>query len=149
MNTIYDKATLTATLNRIDKLTPATTPQWGKMNASQMLEHCSRALDYAVGNDRPKRLLIGRLLGGFMKKQYYNNTPWGKNTPTAPNFKVADTPDFEASKKRLTTLVKQFSEGGEAKCTTHPSAFFGHLTPAQHGLGMYKHLDHHLTQFGV
>lgn len=149
MNTIYDKANLTAVLERINKLTPETAPQWGKMNVSQMMEHCSRALDYATGKDKPKRLLIGRFFGSFIKKQYYNDKPWDRNLPTAPKFVVTDLPAFAETKQRLTSLVKEFGEGGEAKCTTHPSAFFGYFTPAQHGMGVYKHLDHHLTQFGV
>ena len=45
--------------------------------------------------------------------------------------------------------VRQFSEGGETRCTRHPHPFFGSLTPQAWSRGMYKHLDHHLRQFGV
>lgn len=149
MKSLFDKDTLHETLRRIESLTPATQAVWGKMNVSQMMEHCSRALDYATGKDKPKRMLLGYLIGGFLKKEYYNDRPVGKNLPTAPKFVVTDTPDFEVTKQRFTGLVKAFGEGGEAKCTRHPSAFFGHFTPEQHGIGAYKHIDHHLTQFGV
>lgn len=39
--------------------------------------------------------------------------------------------------------------GGEKVCTTHPHPIMGSYTPAEWGKGMYKHLDHHLRQFGV
>ena len=45
--------------------------------------------------------------------------------------------------------MREFHQGGEAKCTRHPHPFFGALTPAEWSRGMYKHLDHHLRQFGV
>ncbi len=149
MKSLFDPASLSSTVKRIEKLTPETQPLWGKMNVSQMMEHCARALDYSTGKTKPRRLLIGILFGSFIKKKYYNDISWDKNLPTAPNFKMTDTPEFNVTKKRLLDLVKEFGEGGEAKCTRHPNAFFGQFEPAQHGQGQYKHLDHHLTQFGV
>ncbi len=149
MKTLYDNSSLQEMKNRIEKLTPEMTPTWGKMNPAQMMEHCSRALDFSTGKDNPPRLFIGYILGPIFKSQYYNDKPWSKNSPTAPNYIVTDQQDFDKTKNRLLGLIKEFSDGGESKCTTHPSPFFGKLTPQQHGLGQYKHLDHHLQQFGV
>jgi transposase InsO family protein len=50
---------------------------------------------------------------------------------------------------RLKDCVREFHQGGEAKCTRHPHPFFGNLTPQEWSRGMYKHLDHHLRQFGA
>lgn len=149
MRTLYAPEALNEMVSRIEKLTPATAGQWGKMNVSQMMEHCSRALDLAAGKEKPPRMLLGYLLGSFMKSTYYNDKPWDKNTPTAKSFVVVDTPEFEKTKQRLLAVLNEFSKGGPEKCTTHPSPFFGHLTPEQHGMGQYKHLNHHLQQFGV
>jgi len=38
---------------------------------------------------------------------------------------------------------------GPAGCTKHPHSFFGKLTPEEWAILSYKHLDHHLRQFGV
>jgi hypothetical protein len=149
MKTIYEPQALQELLGRLEKLTPATTPNWGVMNAAQMMEHCSRALEFSAGRSKPPRLIIGYILGPLFKPMYYNDKPWGRSTQTAPNYIVKGQPEFDATKKRLAELIKEFSEGGEAKCTTHPSPFFGKLTPRQHGLGQYKHLDHHFQQFGI
>ncbi len=149
MKSLYDKGILVEVSNRIEKLNPDTKALWGQMNVSQMMEHCARALDYATGKTKEPRMFIGLILGPLFKSMYYNDTLWGKNTRTAEVFKVIGTPDFEKTKLRLTLLVHTFSKGGPENATTHPSPFFGKLTPEQHGLGQYKHIDHHLRQFGV
>lgn len=149
MKSLYEKQSLQEINSRIEKLTPETKQLWGKMNVAQMMEHCARALDFSTGKNKPPRMFLGYILGPIFKTQYYNDKPWSKNSPTAPNYLVTDQQNFDQTKSRLLNLIKEFSEGGEAKCTTHPSPFFGSLTPAQHGMGQYKHIDHHLQQFGV
>ena len=149
MKSIYEKSVLQEVIARVEKLKVETKPVWGKMNPAQMMEHCSLIFDYATGKNKPPRMFIGYILGPIFKKQYYNDEPMRKNSPTATNYIVSTQQDFEKAKSRLLNLVKEFSEGGEAKCTTHPSPFFGNLTAEQHGMGQYKHLDHHLQQFGV
>ena len=72
-----------------------------------------------------------------------------QNSPTAPALLVKDDPDFETERARLDGLIDRFATGGAAACTTHPHAFFGKLTPDQWSILVYKHLDHHLRQFGA
>jgi transposase InsO family protein len=62
---------------------------------------------------------------------------------------IADKRDFAREQEQLKVCVRQFHEGGEERCTKHPHSFFGPLTPQEWATGMYKHLDHHLRQFGV
>ncbi len=149
MQSIFEPATLEEVKQRINKLQPASQRQWGKMDAAQMMAHCSVSLEVAAGKKFPPRMFIGRILGPFLKSVFSNEKPLEKNTPTEKSYIVADLHDFEKEKAGLTDLVIQFSVGGEAKCTAHPHSFFGKLTPAEWGTGMYKHLDHHLRQFGV
>jgi LPS sulfotransferase NodH len=49
----------------------------------------------------------------------------------------------------LGALIERFAAAGLAGCTMHPHSFFGRLTPQEWAVLMYKHLDHHLRQFGV
>jgi hypothetical protein len=72
-----------------------------------------------------------------------------RNSPTAKTLVVADKRDLAAEQKRLCGLIDQFCAAGPAGCTTHPHSFFGPLTPEEWAALMYKHLDHHLRQFGV
>lgn len=136
-------------LTRLEKLRPDITPIWGKMNSAQMMAHNSAALEYACGDWQGKQVFIGKVLAPFMKSNFYNDKPLPKNSPTAPRFIVADLRDFEKEKSRLIALIKRFHSGGAEKVTTSPNMFYGPLTPEQWGMGVYKHLDHHLSQFGI
>jgi hypothetical protein len=102
----------------------------------------------ASGRLNLPRVFIGRLLGPFVKPIYTNEKPLPQNSPTARELVFADPRDFALEQEQLKLKLKQFHEGGEAKCTKHPHPFFGALTPQDWSRGMYKHLDHHLRQFG-
>lgn len=149
MRNLFQPDALAEILQRINKLTPSSQRQWGKMDVAQMLAHCSSTLEVAIGKKNLPRLFIGRILAPFMKSNAYNDKPIPKNSPTDKSFIIADPKDFEKEKSRLISLVKEFANGGEGKVTTHPHSFFGRLTPVQWSQSTYKHLDHHLTQFGV
>lgn len=134
---------------RIEKLQPAVQRQWGKMDVAQMMAHCSAALDMASGKVILPRIFIGRLIGPLVKPIYTSEKPFSKNNPTAPTLVVSDQRDFQREQEQLKLRVLEFQQGGGANCTRHPHPFFGSLTPYEWGRGMYKHLDHHLRQFGA
>jgi hypothetical protein len=149
MKNFFEQETVHELISRIDTLQPATQRQWGKMDVAQMMAHCSAALDMASGRLVLPRLLIGRLIGPFVKPIYTNEKPFSRNSPTDKKLVVSDQRDFAREQEQLRRCVRQFHEGGEARCTKHPHPFFGDLTPQQWSRGMYKHLDHHLRQFGA
>jgi hypothetical protein len=149
MKSLFEKSAVDEILARLEKITPQSQRQWGKMNVDQMLAHCGNGLEMAMGIINPRRLLIGRLIGGLLKSVYTGEKPFSRDSPTSEEIKVNTSKDFATEKNRLTKLVKQFSDGGESICTKHPHPFFGKLTPSEWGIGMYKHIDHHFKQFGV
>ena len=119
------------------------------MNVAQMLSHCSACMDMATGHLNLPRSFIGRILGPIAKPLYTNEKPLSQNSPTARELVRADARDFNREQEQLRAKVQQFFAGGEPKCTRHPHPFFGPLTPQEWSRGSYKHLDHHLRQFGV
>ena len=147
MQNLFEEATFEQINERLESLSPNSKGQWGKMEAEQMLAHCSAVLVLATGQATYPRSFIGRIMGTFIKATYYNEKQLARNSPTDSNFLIKDQRDFDVEKKRLIRLIKQFHDGGEAKCTSNPHPFFGKLTPEQWAIGMYKHLDHHLRQF--
>lgn len=149
MESLFSAETTDKSIARINQLTVESAAVWGKMNVAQMLAHCSETMEVARGQRQIKRGVLSYLLGGMMKKQFYNDSPVRKNSPTHPSFIMVSEFDLEQEKKRLTDHLVAFHEGGESACTSDPHAFFGTMTKAQWGIGMYKHLDHHLQQFGV
>jgi hypothetical protein len=149
MKNLFQTEAVDEIVRRINTLTPNSTRQWGKMEVAQMLAHCTASMEVATGEKSPPRMFIGRILGSFFKSSFTNDKPLQKNAPTDKSFLVIDQRNFEKEKAKLLDIVKRFSAGGPEKVTRHPHSFFGKLKPMQWATGMYKHLDHHLKQFGV
>lgn len=149
MKNLFTKDDSIEILGRIDKLGHDSQPEWGKMNVAQMLAHCASFQDIANGNSLPKRHLLGRLIGWYVKPLFYNDKPLDRNLPTDRSILIVDEKDFEAERHALKQRIVEFQSNGPEKCTKHPHPFFGNFTPEQWGIGSYKHLDHHLRQFGV
>jgi hypothetical protein len=118
------------------------------MDVAQMMAHCSATLEMASGKFVAKRTLLGRIVGPRVRHVLSDDSPFPRDRPTAKELKVGVC-DFTQEHKRLKERVRQFHEGGESQCTSHPHPFFGKITPLEWSTGMYKHLDHHLKQFGV
>lgn len=136
-------------IERIDKLTPITFSQWGKMNVSQMLEHCQQPIKVAFGDLNIKPGILLKLFGPMVKKSLMGPKPLRKDTPTLKEFKVSRSPDFESAKNELKAMVQRFASEGHAciKSDTHP--IFGKMSLKEWDELQWKHLDHHLRQFGV
>lgn len=149
MNTIFNPSDYENIRKRIENLKPDAARQWGKMDSAQMLAHVSETVRMAIGEVKLKRIFLSYIFGPLVKKSYLGPKPFKPGSPTAAEFTIADPRDFEKEKTRLLELVKRLHEGGEAKVTRHPHGFFGELTPEQWGVTQWKHLDHHLRQFGA
>ena len=149
MKNLFQPDAVGEVISRIDKLQATAERQWGKMDAAQMLAHCSASLEMASGRMVCPRIFIGRIIGPLFLPIYSNDKPFSKNSPTDVKLVVSDLRDFTREREQLKVRVRQFYEGGEAGCTKHPHPFFGALTPHEWGTGMYKHIDHHLRQFGA
>lgn len=149
MKSLFDRAAADEVLARIERLQANTGRQWGKMDVAQMLAHCSGSMDMALGKTQQKWSLLGRLIGRFVRDHLTSDEPMPRNAPTSKELKITDACDFAREQARLIRCVHDFQQAGEAACTKHPHPFFGPVTPTEWGKGMYKHLDHHLRQFGV
>jgi hypothetical protein len=150
MESLFARACVDEVQQRLSRLQPGQPRQWGKMNPAQMLAHCSLGLEMAAGEIRPPRALVGRILGPVIKPVAFREAePMRRNSPTAKELVIKDDRDFETERKRLSGLIDRFAAAGPTGCTAHPHAFFGSLTPDEWAVLMYKHLDHHLRQFGA
>ncbi|MDO3410928.1 DUF1569 domain-containing protein [Saccharibacillus sp. CPCC 101409] len=149
MKNLYDPIPAEEIAQRIDRLSPESAPGWGTMQAAQMLAHCSAFQDIPMGRSFPPRGLLGRFVGKFASPLFYNDKPLPLNMSTIPTIVIADERDFTAEKRGLLQKIAVLQSDGPEKCSVHPHPFFGRLTPEQWGKGLYKHLDHHLKQFGV
>ena len=149
MKTLFDATTNSEMINRIEKLTPSSHRQWGKMNVSQMLVHCTNGIEMAMGTRKMKPIFIGRIIGRFFKAGVLNDQPMKKSTPTVKEMVIVNTDEFETEKQRLINVVKAFNEAGKNGIPVHDHPFFGKMTTDEWGISATKHLDHHLGQFNV
>jgi hypothetical protein len=150
MKNLFEPAAKDEIKMRIDSLTPRSEHLWGTMNAAQALAHCAIGLEIATGDKRPPRALIGYILGPIFKPLVLkNDDPMRRNSPTVKGMVVADERILEREQKHLCGLIDRFVAAGPAGCATHPHSFLGRLTPEEWAILAYKHLDHHLRQFGA
>ena len=149
MNSLFDPRDLAAMLARIESLRPDSARHWGKMSVAQMLAHCQQPLRVALGELPLRRSLIGFLFGRMAKKQLLAAKPWKQGMPTAPEFRITDAREFAAEQRSLLALVQRFGEAGPAALTKLPHPFFGPLSTDEWQALQWRHLDHHLRQFGA
>jgi hypothetical protein len=62
---------------------------------------------------------------------------------------IKGQPEFEAERNNLIKLIQQFQLGGATTLTSNPHPFFGKMNTDEWNALMFKHLDHHLRQFGA
>ena len=147
MEDIFDPIANKKIVDRIENLALS---QWGKMTVSQMLLHCQQPIKVANGTlDVKANWLLSFLFGKAAKKKLCQPQPFGKGMPTAKEFKITHEPNFETAKKELIELVSDFARLGpdSIKIAKHP--FFGEMSTKEWNALHWKHLDHHLKQFGA
>jgi len=150
MKTLFDQDAADEMKARLARLGPDSERQWGTMTAAQAVAHMNGGFALAFGELRPSRKFVGRILGPIIKPlAFKDDAPMRKNSPTVDEMVVRSEPNLEAERVRLRGMIDRFVAGGPAACTSHPHSFFGPLTPTEWAILMYKHVDHHLRQFGV
>ncbi|HUL42953.1 MAG TPA: DUF1569 domain-containing protein [Bacteroidota bacterium] len=150
MKSLFDKSDCQEMKGRIQNLQDSSRAQWGTMSVTQMMAHCQQPLRIALGLTTSKRSVAGVLFGKFArKKMMIPEESFRKNLPTDKSFVVANTLTFGEERETLLKLVEQFSGRGASGIPTNIHPFFGRLNPHEWDVLTWKHLDHHLRQFGA
>jgi len=137
-------------IERINSLTHESPGLWGKMTVAQMLAHCNVTYEmvYETRHSKPN-FFMGFILKTFVKSKVTSETPYKQSLQTAPAFIVTDVKDFEAERARLISYIGKTQELGESYFDGKESLSFGKLSKSEWNNMFYKHLDHHLRQFGA
>jgi len=144
---VFDREAREEMRTRMARIQPDTRPQWGKMNAGQMLAHVNSALRMALGDlaaqPKPSPLTFPPLRWLVIYK-----LPWPHGTPTAPELIATPPGEWRAELATFGDLVERLGARGPAgEWPRHP--VFGRMSGKLWGDLTYKHADHHLRQFGV
>jgi hypothetical protein len=148
MPTLFDPQVRTAILDRVSRLAPARTPVWGRFTAPQMVCHVSAALRQSLGE-----LDAGPPSGPFtrfpMNWLVIHVLPWPKGKGKSPReFLTTPPSSWTADVSHLRDLIERFAARGP-EAVWPASRVFGRISGSSWGVLEFKHLDHHLRQFGV
>jgi hypothetical protein len=150
MKKLYDAGVAAEMNNRVHQLTHQSVALWGKMSTEQMLSHVQVPMKLALGDIRMRRHIFGYIFGPKAKQQLLKEIPFAKNLPTDPRFKrKGNDHNFLVEKNRVMDLLDRFVDIDPAAIGRYPHPFFGTMTQEEWGVLLWKHLDHHLQQFGV
>lgn len=150
MKNVFDLNDSNEIINRINQLSPETKGLWGKMTVAQMLAHCNVSYEMAFENIHlAPNAFVKFILKLFVKATVVGETPYKKSSQTAPAFIIKEDKDFAKEKDRLINYIKKTLELGESYFDGKKSLSFGVLNKTEWNNMFYKHLDHHLSQFGV
>jgi hypothetical protein len=133
--------------DRVQRLRTDLQPQWGRMSAVQMVAHLADSLRMASGElEVAPRKVPFRY--SPLKEFVLYVLPIPKELPTSPELIARKPGDFTTEvaelREQLNGIVQR---GAEALAPEHPA--FGTLSARQWGVLIYRHMDHHLRQFGV
>jgi hypothetical protein len=148
MKSIFDATIQKEITDRINSLSSSNQALWGKMDLLQMVRHCILCDDMYLGNIKIKRAFIGRLIGKpLLRKILKDDAPFHKNSPTSPVLKTEkEDGNLESKKEEWLSSINKYNNFNNPNFV-HP--FFGPMTKDQIGYLSYKHIDHHLRQFGA
>ena len=135
-------------LLRIERLSPEAERRWGIMDPALLLPHLARGLRRALG-EIPTTPPPGRLRPALLRFFFVHHLPWPEGKLKAPPGAFDLAPgNWESHRQEVVDLVQRFAQSRpEDLGQFHPS--LGRMTARDWDVLMYRHLDHHLRQFGV
>src|SRR5687768_14782704 len=104
MKSLFNARDSQELVDRINSLTAASKPLWGKMHVAQMLAHAQQPLKVALGELKLKQGVLGFLFGKMAKRQLLAGADMKRNLPTAREFVVKTDVLFDEEKKKLIAL---------------------------------------------
>lgn len=151
MENIFDAKTAQNYIERINKLTPETQRKWGKMSVDQVLAHMNVAYSFIFEPEKQKKpnFIAKFLLSNFVKPKIVNDKPYKQSLPTSPVFIISDERNFEDEKKKLIGNIQRVQQLGKDAFEDKENTSFGKMTSQEWNNMLAKHLNHHLSQFGV
>lgn len=133
---------------RVSKLRPESPALWGKMTAPEMICHVADQLRVALGDRMAEPVRsIARFWPLKLLVIYVVPPPKGK-VQTVKEMLVSKPTTWQADAEMLLALVARFAtEDRDRAWPDHPA--FGKMSARAWGALGYRHIDHHLRQFGV
>jgi hypothetical protein len=146
---LYQQEGLNKMLDRVNKLQPDARRLWGKMDAAQMLNHLRLPLELGMARMELPGVFMMKIFGPLIRKIIFSDKPLKRNSPTATNFIITGSRNFNEEKAKLLTSLNEFIAMGKEDKLIPKHKYFGKMDAADWDFFQQKHFDHHLSQFGV
>lgn len=148
MGSILNENDRAAICNRMRSLSTSSTARWGRMSVTGMLQHLRLSAQMTVG-ELTVASKSKRIFQVFpVKHLILYLLPFPKEAPTAPELYPDAAASFEEERAAVLVLLDRIGTGPtEGAGPAHP--LFGTLSWREWGVATYKHVDHHLKQFGA
>ena len=148
---VFDPRAHEALVARLDTLAPDAQRRWGRMTAAQAVCHLSDSLKVVLG-DRPlppRPLNLKRRAMRFAAFTLPIPWPKGVQTSAAIDADRGGTPpgDFAEDVGELKTLLARMAATDGRDLAPHH--VWGSMGRSEWGRYIYRHVDHHLRQFGA
>lgn len=145
MGSFFEAGDRAGLLERLERLRPDSPAVWGKFTVGKMLRHLADALRMVTGEVRTAPLK-GPIGWPPVRWFIIHVMPWKRGFPTAPELIPAVDPEFEAARADLRYMMERVA-GWTGELHPHPA--FGRMGRGDWGVLIWRHVDHHLKQFGV
>ena len=147
---LFNQESVDQTISRINNLKANSKAVWGKMDVAKMLAHCNVTYEMIYDKKHPRpNVVLKFILKKLVKNKVVTDKPYPKNGKTAPQFIIKEPRDFANEKSRLIQYIEKTYNLGENYFDGKESHSLGSLTIQEWNNMLYKHLNHHLNQFGV
>ena len=153
MNTIAHPEPRAQLLRRLEGLTPTTQRRWGTLSAAEMLCHLGDTCESVLGlrvapgppsSGKPRPVLKWLIL--------YSPLPWPKGARTRPGVdphRDGTKPgEFGRDRARVISGLEQLATAPADRLAAN-HFMVGPMTRDDWHRWAYKHVDHHLRQFGL
>lgn len=146
---ILNTESANAICQRVLRLTPGSKPIWGNMTATEMLAHCNSCNIQVLREGNSGRITstkqyLLRILALYIAPNFKKNLSTEKRHDMKGKI---DESLFGLELQRFSDTIRQFPMNSKRLTLHHPA--FGNISTNQWGIAVYKHMDHHLRQFGV
>jgi hypothetical protein len=147
MGTLFDARDRQSILGRLTRLTANARPQWGRFTPAQMVCHVTTGVGQGLGaiDLGPPR---GPLTHWPLNWLLIHVIPFPRGAKAAPEMFARIPTTWDEDMATLRAMIERYAEQDPDR-EWPASRVFGRISGRSWGVLQYRHLDHHLRQFGL